>query len=109
DHESGEHHHDHHHHDDFESYVLEVPAFDSVKTVEARVLEAMAMKGVLRIKGAVEIDGKAAPAMVQAVGPRVETWFAAGAESAGRLVVIGLKGVDLEAIRTLLGSVKVAA
>ena len=107
-----DHHHDddhHDHHDDFESYVLDVPTFDSVKSVEAKVLEAMALKGVLRIKGAVQVDGKAAPAMVQAVGPRVETWFAAGAESAGRLVVIGLKGLDLEAVRSLVGSVKAAA
>ncbi|KZM49855.1 cobalamin biosynthesis protein CobW [Labrenzia sp. OB1] len=102
-------HHDHHHHDDFESHVLEVAAFDSLKTAEARVLEAMALNGVLRIKGAVLIDGKAAAAMVQAVGPRVETWFAAGAESSGKLVVIGLKGLDLEAVRGLLGGLKAAA
>ncbi|WP_269582235.1 cobalamin biosynthesis protein CobW [Roseibium sp. Sym1] len=103
------HHHDHHHHDDFESHVLEVGSFDSLKDAEAKVLEAMALKGVLRIKGAVRIEGKAAPAMVQAVGPRVETWFAAGAESAGRLVVIGLKGLDLDATRGLLGQVSEAA
>lgn len=102
-------HHDHHHHDDFESHVLDVSAFDSLKTVETKVLEAMALRGVLRIKGAVGIEGKAAPAMVQAVGPRVETWFAAGAESSGRLVVIGLKGFDLNAVRTLFGSIRVAA
>ncbi|WP_029065566.1 cobalamin biosynthesis protein CobW [Labrenzia sp. DG1229] len=109
DHDDHHHHHDHHHHDDFESHVLEVPAFDALKTAEAKVLEAMALKGVLRIKGAVRIDGKSAPAMVQAVGPRVETWFAAGAESSGRLVVIGLKGFDLEAVSTLLGTLKAAA
>jgi len=104
-----DHHHDHHHHDDFESHVLEVSTFDSLKDAEEKVLEAMALKGVLRIKGAVRIEGKAAPAMVQAVGPRVETWFAADAESAGKLVVIGLKGLDLEAARTLLGGLKAAA
>ncbi|MTH96328.1 cobalamin biosynthesis protein CobW [Roseibium sp. RKSG952] len=103
------HHHDHHHHDDFESYVLSVPGFDSLKDAEARVLEAMALKGVLRIKGAVRIEGKAAPAMVQAVGPRVETWFAAGAESAGRLVVIGLKGLDFGAVEALVGASQKAA
>lgn len=103
------HHHDHHHHDDFESHVLEVPAFDALKTAETKVLEAMALKGVLRIKGAIRIEGKSAPAMVQAVGPRVETWFAAGAESSGRLVVIGLKGFDLEAVSALLGTLRAAA
>ncbi|MES0808748.1 cobalamin biosynthesis protein CobW [Roseibium sp. SCPC15] len=113
DHEDGHHHdhhhHDHHHHDDFESHVLEIPAFESMKAVEAKVLEAMSLKGVLRIKGAVSIEGKAAPAMVQAVGPRVETWFAVGAESAGKLVVIGLKGMDLTTVRSALGCVKAAA
>ncbi|MBG6143846.1 cobalamin biosynthesis protein CobW [Roseibium album] len=109
DHDDHHHHHDHHHHDDFESHVLEVPAFDALKTAETKVLEAMALKGVLRIKGAVRIEGKSAPAMVQAVGPRVETWFAAGAESSGRLVVIGLKGFDLEAVSALLGTLRAAA
>uniref|UniRef100_UPI003D0B698C GTP-binding protein n=1 Tax=Roseibium sp. TaxID=1936156 RepID=UPI003D0B698C len=104
-----DHHHDHHHHDDFESHVLDVAAFGSLKAAEDKVKEAMALKGVLRIKGAVRIEGKAAPAMVQAVGPRVETWFAAGAESAGKLVVIGLKGLDLEAVGELLGGFKAAA
>lgn len=103
------HHHDHHHHDDFESHVLEVGVFDNLKQAEAKVLEAMALKGVLRIKGAVRIRDKAAPAMVQAVGPRVETWFAAGAQSAGRLVVIGLKGLDIDAVRPMLGSLSEAA
>lgn len=109
DHDDHHHHHDHHHHDDFESHVLEVPAFDALKTAETKVLEAMALKGVLRIKGTVRIEGKSAPAMVQAVGPRVETWFAAGAESSGRLVVIGLKGFDLEAVSALLGTLRAAA
>lgn len=109
DHDDHHHHHDHHHHDDFESHVLEVPAFDALKTAETKVLEAMALKGVLRIKGAIRIEGKSAPAMVQAVGPRVETWFAAGAESSGRLVVIGLKGFDLEAVSALLGTLRAAA
>ncbi|WP_297842240.1 cobalamin biosynthesis protein CobW [uncultured Roseibium sp.] len=109
DHHHDDHHHDHHHHDDFESHVLAVSSFASLKDAEAKVLEAMAKKGVLRIKGAVKIEGKAAPAMVQAVGPRVETWFAAGAESSGRLVVIGLKGLDLTAVRGLLGELTAAA
>ena len=109
DHDHDDDHHDHHHHDDFESHVLDVPSFASMKEVEAKVLEAMMLKGVLRIKGAVQVEGKAAPAMVQAVGPRVETWFAAGAESAGRLVVIGLKGLDLTAVQGALGKVAEAA
>jgi cobalamin biosynthesis protein CobW len=104
-----DHHHHHHHHDDFESHVVPVGSFASLKDAEAKVLEAMAMTGVLRIKGAVVIEGKAAPAMVQAVGPRVETWFAAGADGSGRLVVIGLKGLDLGGVKGLLGCLSEAA
>jgi cobalamin biosynthesis protein CobW len=89
--------------------VIEAPVFASLKEAEAQVLQAMALKGVLRIKGAVQVDGKAAPAMVQAVGPRVETWFASGAESAGKLVVIGLKGFDLGAVRGALSGLAEAA
>ncbi|NVK34597.1 MAG: cobalamin biosynthesis protein CobW [Rhodobacteraceae bacterium] len=96
------HHHDHHHHDDFESHVVTVPGFASPADVEQKVLKAMGLTGILRIKGSVVIEGKAAPVMVQAVGPRVETWFASGSESASRLVVIGLKGLDLEAVGDVL-------
>ncbi len=63
-----------HEHDDFDSFVLGVSAPDR-STAEARVRAAMAIDGVLRIKGLVAIDGRAAPLAVQAVGPRVETWF----------------------------------
>jgi len=108
-HHHDDHHHDHHHHDDFESHVLTVGSFASLKDLEAKVLVAMGQKGVLRIKGAAEIEGKSAPAMVQAVGPRVETWFAAGAEKHGRLVVIGLKGLDLTAVSKSLDLVAEAA
>jgi len=104
-----DHHHGHHHHDDFESHVLRVGSFGSLKDLETKVLAAMGQKGVLRIKGAAQIDGKAAPAMLQAVGPRVETWFASGAEKHGQLVVIGLKGLDLSGVAQTLGPVAAAA
>lgn len=83
--------------------MIAVRDFASLKEAEERVQAAMGCRGVLRIKGPVRIAGKAAPAMVQAVGPRVETWFAAGAEASGRLVVIGLKGLDLDGVKAVLG------
>ncbi|GGB54672.1 cobalamin biosynthesis protein CobW [Roseibium aquae] len=109
DHDHDHDHHDHHHHDDFESHVLSVPAFASLQDLEDKVLAAMRQRGVLRIKGAAQIQGKAAPAMVQAVGPRVEAWFAAGTQASGRLVVIGLKGLDLRAVSETLGLAAQAA
>lgn len=88
--------------------MLPVAAFASLKDLEQAVARAMALPGVLRIKGAAAVTGKAAPALVQAVGPRVETWFAAGARRPGHVVVIGLKGLDLSAITGALGEVKAA-
>lgn len=107
DHDHDHDHDDHdHHHDDFESHVVTAPEFASLKDVEVVVKQAMALKGVLRIKGAVTVSGKAAPALVQAVGPRVEAWFAAGAKAPGKLVVIGLKGLDLAAVTDALASLQ---
>ncbi|MDX5592651.1 cobalamin biosynthesis protein CobW [Pseudovibrio sp. SPO723] len=103
-----EHDHDHHHHDhshdDFVSHVVRAPTYGSLGSIEQSVAKAMAVKGVLRIKGSVTVDGKKAPAMVQAVGPRVEAWFAAGTEGAGQLVVIGLAGFDQAAVLEALGA-----
>ncbi|WP_068316250.1 cobalamin biosynthesis protein CobW [Polycladidibacter hongkongensis] len=109
-HSHGHHHdHDHHHHhshshDDFTSSVVAAKSFASLRDVEAQVAKAMAVAGVLRIKGVVRIEGKGAPAMVQAVGPRVEVWFAAGSEMAKQLVVIGLAGFDLAAVKDHIGA-----
>jgi cobalamin biosynthesis protein CobW len=92
-----------HDHDDFDSFVLQVSAPDRA-AVEARVAEALAIPGVLRIKGVVAVDGKPAPLAVQAVGPRVETWFVPDASRKSGLVVIGLKDLDRAKVeRTLQG------
>jgi cobalamin biosynthesis protein CobW len=56
---------------------------------------------VLRIKGRAAIAGKASPAVVQAVGPRLETYFAPDGEG-GSLVVIGLRDVDRAAVAARL-------
>jgi cobalamin biosynthesis protein CobW len=90
-----------HDHDDFDTFVLDVAANDRA-AFETSVKSAMAVDGVLRIKGLVKLDGKSAPLAVQAVGPRVETWFVPDAARKTGLVVIGLKGVDREAVERAL-------
>jgi cobalamin biosynthesis protein CobW len=90
-----------HEHDDFETFVLGMSAPDRA-TLEERVRKAMAVEGVLRIKGAVRVDGRAAPLAVQAVGPRVETWFVADAARPAGLVVIGLRGLDRASVEAAL-------
>ncbi|MBB3929408.1 cobalamin biosynthesis protein CobW [Kaistia hirudinis] len=86
-----------HDHDDFVSFVLELPEAASLEALAASVRNAMGEPGVLRIKGRARVAGKAVPAVVQAVGPRVDTYFAPGTD-AGRLVVIGEKHIDRAAI-----------
>jgi len=82
-----------HDHDDFDTFVLEVSASDRA-TFETRVKQAMAIDGLLRIKGVIRLAGRSAPLAVQAVGPRVETWFLTDTKRKPGLVVIGLKGLD---------------
>jgi cobalamin biosynthesis protein CobW len=64
----------------------------------------MAIDGVLRIKGVVGLYGKGASLAVQAVGPRVETGFVRDGEDRKLgLVVIGLKGLNRNAVERILG------
>ncbi|PTW60392.1 cobalamin biosynthesis protein CobW [Breoghania corrubedonensis] len=101
DHDDDEH-HDHHHHDDFESFVVRAAPAISLADARERVAAVVALPGVLRVKGHVWVAGKPSPAVVQAVGPRVEAWFAAAADKRPGLVVIGLKGVDKARIEAML-------
>jgi cobalamin biosynthesis protein CobW len=91
-----------HDHDDFDSFVVAAPSAETLDALQARVTRAMAVPGVLRIKGRASVAGKAMPAIVQAVGPRVETYFSAGG-AARRLVVIGERGLDRAAVEAALG------
>ncbi len=90
-----------HDHDDFDSFALRVSAADRA-AFETRVKAAMALSGVLRIKGLVRVAGRSAPLAVQAVGPRIETWFVADDAREPGLVVIGLKGLDRDAVERVL-------
>ena len=60
--------------------------------------------GILRAKGRVAVSGKALTYVVQAVGRRVDGYFARDRDAvAGRLVVIGMAGLDAERIAARLG------
>jgi cobalamin biosynthesis protein CobW len=90
-----------HEHDDFASFALKVAVQDRA-TFEERVRAAMAIDGVLRIKGLATLNGRAAPLAVQAVGPRVETWFVPDETRRTGLVVIGLRALDRAAVERAL-------
>ncbi|MCF3933183.1 cobalamin biosynthesis protein CobW [Acuticoccus sp. M5D2P5] len=102
-------HHGHdtdHEHDDFESRV--VPArFPTKSAAEATLARLAADPSILRLKGSVAVIDKPAPLFVQAVGPRVETWFGRPRSEPTGLVVIGLSPID-DALLTGLGAPKAA-
>jgi cobalamin biosynthesis protein CobW len=102
-------HHDNeaeHDHDDFESFVLDVPAQVSPDALVARIGAAVAAHDVLRVKGFVEVAGKPLRLLIQAVGNRIQHQFErpwrAGEERQGRLVVIGERGLNAAAITRLI-------
>ncbi|HEY8193654.1 MAG TPA: cobalamin biosynthesis protein CobW [Hyphomicrobium sp.] len=104
-------HHDNeaeHDHDDFETFIVEIPALASPADLTSRAKSVASIHDVLRIKGYAAVDGKPMRLLLQGVGERVDTRYERAWQPdesrVGRLVVIGQKGLDREAIaRTLTG------
>jgi len=94
--------HDHEHgHDEFETFALTMGEVTDAKAYAERLAQAIRAHDILRLKGFIAVAGKPMRMVVQAVGPRIETYFARpfGAEPrATRLVVIGEAGLDRTAI-----------
>ena len=97
-----------HDHDDFESFVLTLPPLGDPADFEARLGAVMQNHKLLRAKGFLAVSGKPMRRVVQAVGPRIDGHFdrpwAAGEGAEGRLVVIGLAGLDAKAIEADLNA-----
>lgn len=95
-----------HDHDDFTSFVLHAGAIEAAEPLAARLGDILARHDVLRLKGVVAVRGKPARLIVQAVGPRVETYYdrrwREDEARASRLVVIGEKGFAREKIEAAL-------
>ncbi|MEL6747627.1 MAG: cobalamin biosynthesis protein CobW, partial [Pseudomonadota bacterium] len=114
----GHHHHgdddtdgtDHHahDHDDFDSAVLVLPAQADARLLAAQLASVIADRPILRVKGFLEIEGKPMRCVVQGVGGRIDTYFdrpwRGDEDRQGRLVVIGLKGLDFAAIAAALNA-----
>ena len=90
-----------HDHDEFVSFTLGLDTAPSLEPIRSRIAAALALPGVLRIKGRVAVANKSASAVVQGVGSRVETYFSPGSDSP-RLVVIGLRDMNRPAIKAIL-------
>ena len=97
-----------HDHDDFDSFVVALPEIADPVSLAARVAAAADQFDVLRVKGFAAVAQKPMRLLLQAVGARVSHQYdrpwGATEPREGRLVVIGLKGLDRAAVeRTLLG------
>jgi cobalamin biosynthesis protein CobW len=95
-----------HDHDDFDSFVVTIPEISDPSSLAERITNTAQAPHVLRVKGFAAVTGKPMRLLVQAVGPRVTYQYdrpwGASEPRAGRLVVIGLKGLDRRAIERAL-------
>jgi cobalamin biosynthesis protein CobW len=97
---------DGHDHDDFESFVVDIPATSDPAGLLTRLAAVAEQFDVLRMKGFVEVTGKPMRLLVQGVGQRFRQQFDSpwthGDARYSRLVVIGEKGIDRDAITASL-------
>ena len=112
-HELHHHHHDHdddhdddHDHDDFESFIISTGEIDNPEEFSKLILDVIRDHDILRLKGFVAVNGKPLRLTIQAVGPRIETYFDRVFKSSEKretkLVVIGEKGMDQVSIQKAL-------
>jgi cobalamin biosynthesis protein CobW len=91
-----------HEHDDFESFVVDLPETPAADALLARLAQAAAIDGVLRIKGFAAIAGKPMRLAVQGVGTRFRQNFDRpwhpNEPRLGHMVVIGQTGLNRAAI-----------
>lgn len=95
-----------HDHDDFDSFVLELSPISDPAVLVQRLAAVAEAHDVLRIKGFIDVPGKPMRLLVQGVGGRFRHHFdrpwTPGEERRSRLVVIGEKGLDRDAITAAL-------
>jgi cobalamin biosynthesis protein CobW len=95
-----------HDHDDFDSFVVTLPEIADPAVLAARVATVAEATSVLRVKGFAAVAGKPMRLLLQAVGSRVthqyDRQWRRSEPREGRLVVIGLKGIDRAAIALAL-------
>ena len=95
-----------HDHEDFETFIVDLPVFDTPQQLVDRIKKIAEVHDVLRAKGFADVKGKPMRLLVQGVGNRIQHQFdrpwKPGEPRLGRLVVIGEKGLDQAAIRALI-------
>ena len=92
-----------HDHDEFESFVVPIEMeIGNRSAFLERVRKTVVTHEILRLKGFLAVHNLPSRLLVQAVGPRLEAYFdrpwRRDEPRSGNLVVIGLKGLDQQAI-----------
>ncbi|HEX9448315.1 MAG TPA: cobalamin biosynthesis protein CobW [Dongiaceae bacterium] len=90
-----------HDHDDFESFQIVLPQLTSPDQLLQKLIPTIERHDILRVKGFLDVVDKEMRLVLQGVGNRVQHYYDRSWEAnerAGRLVVIGLKGLDRAAI-----------
>ncbi len=87
-----------HDHDEFASFVAELPEIVCTEKLVAGIRNVMKEHDLLRVKGFASVRGRPMRLVVQAAGPRVDSYFdrrlTESEKRATRLVVIGRAGID---------------
>jgi len=103
--EDDDHHHDHAHehgHDEFQTFAVTVGEITDVAAFTDKITSVIRAHNILRLKGFAAVADKPMRLTIQAVGPRVDSYFdrpfANGETRATTLVVIGQAGLDQGAI-----------
>ena len=108
DHDDDDHEDDHHHdhgHDEFTSFVVTRGEITDAAAFATQLADIIKSHDILRLKGFAAVTGKPLRLTLQAVGPRVDSYFDRpfGSDArTTRLVVIGQAGLDQAAITAAL-------
>ena len=100
-----DHHHHDHGHDEFESFIVTRDEVSDAGAFATQVGAVIKANNILRLKGFVAVAGKPMRMTLQAVGPRVDTYFDqpfGDTPRQTRLVVIGEAGLNQSAITAAL-------
>ena len=108
DHHESEHHNVHEHthgHDEFESFIVTRDEVTDAAAFATQVADVIRANNILRLKGFVAVSGKPMRMTLQAVGPRIDTYYDQPFGETPRqtkLVIIGESGLDQAAITAAL-------
>jgi cobalamin biosynthesis protein CobW len=95
-----------HDHDDFITFIVDLPGSVSKDAMIKLIEKTIEAHDILRLKGFAHVEGSQARLLVQAVGPRLNSYFdrpwRANEARTTRLVVIGEKHMDRAAIEASL-------